>query len=528
MQSGVALRPLWALRPLIAGVSLVSLGSVFAGSAVRALLAGIALCAGFAFRARVALRALEVHGLRIRLAAVVRPRQVAVVAHARRERHAVASVCPVFTRRTVCAVFPGQAVRALCAVLSGVSLRSLNSLRPALAGLTLRALQGAVVDELAGNAVENVDVIGLCRAHAVGIARRCGRFLSGIQRSLCAVVAQHLEAAAGLPLGACGALLASRAGLPLRALFTLRTARAFGSGRSGRAGVTFISFGTGIALVAFQRGELCRRKVGIGKGIALVSLCTPRASGACLALNALLPLRAAGAGFTFGALRPRRTGCAGLSLGALCAGCTRVSFGAGCPSLAFRALLAGVALGADFALRPGRGNACVGKSVLLRIPLEPVASGLVDVWHLGNRRLRIRRRLQNLVDPASVGVRRLGHAVCAQRRLDHRAPRPALGDRAAHGVGELGHALARLCGVGVAQRPDHVTVLALKARGIWRAVTLTQHRQREDALAVQPRPTVRKAAPDDPLRLVLALMAQRQIRQLAHFDLSHTISYPLS
>nr|DAY66916.1 MAG TPA: collagen triple helix repeat protein [Caudoviricetes sp.] len=322
---------------VIANGVLRRLVSLVGQDQVAIVVDGKLICAKTA--ACVALRALEVHGLRIRLAAVVRPRQVAVVAHTRRERHAV------LTGGTVC------------------------------------ALQGAVVDELAGNTVENVDVIGLCRAHAVGIACRCGRFLRGVERSLRAVIAQHLEAAAGLPLGA------------------------------------------------------------------------------------------------------------------------------------------------D---RSGRGNARVGKSARRGVPLEPVARGLVDVWHLGNRRLRIRRRLQDLINPALIGCGRLGRAVCAQRRFDHRAPRPALGDHAAHDVGELGHALARLCSVGVAQRPDHVTVLALKARGIRCAVALAQHRQREDALAVQPRPAVRKAAPDDPLRLVLSLMAQRQIRQLAHFNLSHTISYPLS
>ena len=320
---------------------------------------------------------------------------------------------------------------------------------------------------LAEHLLAHVDTEGAL-AHAVGIACRCGRFLRGVERSLCAVVAQHREALSGFT---------ARALLALNALLAARALRALRADGAGLAGQSLRPL---LALRALRTGRA---------NLAFLAL------RACLTLNALWASRA---GFALFSLRSCVTG------------------------------IALVSLGADFALRAGRGNARVGKSARRGVPLEPVARGLVDVGHLGNRRLRIRRRLQNLVDPALISCGRLGRAVCAQRRLDHRAPRPALGDRAAHGVGELGHALACLCGVGAAQRPDHVTVLALKARGIWRAVTLAQHRQREDTLAVQPRPTVRKAAPDDPLRLVLALMSQRQIRQLAHFNLSHTISYPLS
>ena len=510
MQAGVALRPLWANRALQAGValrplralracvSLVSLGSVLAGSAVRALLAGIALLPGVAFRARVALRAFEIHGLRIRKPAVVRPREIARRAHRRRKRHAVASVCPVLTRRTVRAVFPGQAVRTLRAVLAGVSLRSLNALRAALAGLTLRALQGAVVDELAGNAVENADVVGLCRAHAVGVSGLRRRFLRRVQLGLALVVAQHREALAGLT---------ARALLALNALLAARALRADGASLASQ------SLRTLLALRALRAGRA---------NLAFLAL------RACLTLNALWASRA---GFALFSLRSCFAGLALVSLGtsfAACAGCAGRADGAALTLHAALALLALVPLGAGVALRAGRGNTRVGKSAVVGVPLEPVSGGAVHVGHLGDRRLRARPGLEHLVHPVFVRRRRLGRPRRAQRRLRHRPPRSALGDHTVHRVGELGQSLARSRGVCAAEHPYNVAVLARDARGVRHGVALPLHRQREYARAVQPCPRIRNPRPDDPLRFGFALPAQRQIGKILHLDRSHRISYPLS
>ena len=113
------IRPLHRRLAVCTGVSLGPL---------RSRTAVLARCT---VRARVSLRSLDVDGLRIRLAAVVRPAQKACVAHAGGKRHTVLAVC------TVCSVLTGRSVfafRSLRACIALLTLRSLRAGRTILAG----------------------------------------------------------------------------------------------------------------------------------------------------------------------------------------------------------------------------------------------------------------------------------------------------------------------------------------------------------------------------------------------------------
>ena len=349
-----------------------------------------------------------------------------------------------------------------------------------------------------------MNVVGLRRAHTVCIAGLRCRFLRRVQRGLALVVAQHREALAGLT---------ARSLLAANALLAARALRADGAGLAGLAflaacaGCTRCAgfpLGADGALLAAQSLKLRRREVGIGEGISLLSLL------------AFLPSGADCAGISLVALLAARTGRAG------CADGSALTWNAALALFAFRTD------GAGLALRAGRGNARVDKGVLRRVPLEPVPRRAVNVGHFGDCRLRACPGLEHLVHPALIRRRRLGRSRRAQRRLRHRPPRSALGNHTVHRVSELGQSIARSRGVGAAEYPDDVAVLARDARGIRHGVALPLHRQREYARAVQPRPRIRDPRPDDPLCFVLSLPAQRQIGELLHLDRSHRISYPLS
>ena len=152
---------------------------------------------------------------------------------------------------------------------------------------TFRALQRAVVDELARDAVEDVDVVRLRRADAVGIARRRCGLLRAVQRRLRGVIAEHGESGAGVALAAG------------RSRGTLRTCRTRRTGRTGGA------FRSGLTLACWTGWPLCAgwacgtRGAGGTRGAfgtlaalrALFALGTRRTDGT---LAAGLPLRAFG------------------------------------------------------------------------------------------------------------------------------------------------------------------------------------------------------------------------------------------
>ena len=152
---------------------------------------------------------------------------------------------------------------------------------------TFRALQGPVVDELARDAVEDVDVVRLRRADAVGIARRRCGLLRAVQRRLRGVIAEHGESGAGVALAA---------GRSRGTCWTRRTCRTRGAGGAFRSGLA-LARRTGWPLCA---GWACgTRGTGGTRGAfgtlaalrALLALGTRRTDGT---LAAGLPLRAFG------------------------------------------------------------------------------------------------------------------------------------------------------------------------------------------------------------------------------------------
>nr|DAE93008.1 MAG TPA: hypothetical protein [Caudoviricetes sp.] len=165
-------------------------------------------------------------------------------------------------------------------------------------------------------------------------------------------------------------------------------------------------------------------------------------------------------------------------------------------------MCAGVALGADFALRTGRGNTRVGKSARRGVPLEPVARGLVDVWHLGNRRLRIRRRPQNFIDPALIGRRRCLSAVF--QRFAHACfIYLALHNGIANGIAQLCRALTGHRRINTRYQPHERAVFFCHRHGIRLRIAVSLHNQARHALAIALAP-LSQHVKDDLARLILA------------------------
>ena len=203
------------------------------------------------------------------------------------------------------------------AVFPGGSLLALGTLGT---GVALGALQRAVVHPDVVHAVPDVDVIGLCGSHTVGIAG--GRI--GHRSFQCGdrgVISHHVEA---LSLGACGA------GHTLDALDTL---------------LALAACGAALALGACRSGD------------ALDALAAGGAGHALDALDTLLTLGSGGSGDTLYALDALLAGSAALTRGTALACRALAARG---PPLALRpggslaargARRTGVALGAALALR---------------------------------------------------------------------------------------------------------------------------------------------------------------------------------
>ena len=251
-----------------------------ADAALRAGRAGRSRVAGRALGARVALGPRRAGGTLLKHEVENGLLLRAGVRHARRAGRADARDRADLNRRR----------NALC------SCRALRAGRSGRAGGTgwaggtrgtFRALQGAVVDELARDAVEDVDVVRLRRADAVGIARRRCGLLRAVQRRLRGVIAEHGESGAGVALAAG------------RSRGTRRTCRTRRTGRTGAA------FRPGLALAGGTGWPLCAgwacgtRGAGGTRGAfgtlvalrALLALGTRRTDGT---LAAGLPLRAFG------------------------------------------------------------------------------------------------------------------------------------------------------------------------------------------------------------------------------------------
>ena len=449
-----------------------------------------------------------------------------------------------------------RTLRAGFSVFAGCPIRTCRTgraLRARIAFVALRALQRAVVDKSIRHAVEDVNVVRLTSADAVSVAsdRRC--FLGRVKRRLARVVAENPESAARVSLGPLNALLALRplrancAGIALDALFTLRSLRplrtgitcvAFGSLGPGLTGISLFSLQpswTGIprfalrtalasvALCAFQRGKLFFREVVIGKGIALVSF---RALGPCAACFAGLSLRALNALNALNALLTlcARCACFALfSLGPLRSGRAGIALGSGSAGFTFGTLLAGITFRPLLPLRPGRGNAGIGKGVLLGIPLKPVPRRAVDVWHLGYGAFYARRRRQYLVHPALIGLRR----VC--RTSIHRGAHArfiglALGDEVTQRVPQLRPSLTALCRVRALHRPDEQPVLFAQRNGIRGSVAFALYDQAERAARTVSLAPLPRNVEGHPTGLVLALPAEVDLLHPVCFLFNHIVT----
>nr|DAH26559.1 MAG TPA: hypothetical protein [Caudoviricetes sp.] len=519
-------------------------------------------------RARVSLRSLDVDGLRVRLAAVVRPAQKARIAHAGGKRYAVLAIGAVCSVLTGCSVFTLRplrtgitfltlrTLRAGFSVFAGCPIRTCRTgraLRARIAFVALRALQRAVVDKSIRHAVEDVNVVRLTSADPVSVARLGRGLVCRVQRRLARVVAENPESAACVSLGPLDALLALRplrancAGIPFDALFALRPLRtrftcvtlgALGSGITGITLVTLGSLWAGIsrfalrpalarvALRAFQRSNLRFREVIIGKGVAFVAFRPLRTSAAGFAgipLGALNALNALDALLTLRALRTRCTCVALFSLWALRACRAGIPLGAGRAGLAFGPLLTGVTLGSLLSLRAGCRNAGIGKGSRRRVPLEPVPRRAVDVWHLGYGALHARRRRKHLVHPTLISLRRVDCAFI-HRGAHARLVGLALGDNVAQRVPQLRLAPAAFRRICTFDKPDEQPVLFTQRHGIRGNVALALHDQAERAArAVCLAPFLRNVE-GHPAGLVLALPAEVDLLHPVCFLFDHIVT----